>query len=153
VRHFLFVGCLALSMIRFDPAQAQNQLNQDPAPLKKKTDQVEREDSDTETPAQQDAAHIMEWTLPFRDGQMLRYYSGDGVLEGWARRRRLTIQFYDANGTFIGRAVRVSQAATQYFAADGSYLGRRINQRLATAPAVTDYNRFLAPPDPAATGE
>ncbi len=95
----------------------------------------------------------MDRILPFRDGQTLRYYSGNGVFEGYARRRRLTIQFYDVKGTLIGRAERVSQAATQYFAADGSYLGRRINQRLVTAPAVTDYNRFLVPPDPPAGGE
>jgi hypothetical protein len=152
VRAFLLLSCFVLTLACFDLAAAQNRTPDNGQGKPGKTDRIEKEDSDTETQAQQDAAQIMDRTLPFRDGQTLRYYSGDGVLEGWARRRELTITFYDANGTLIGRAKRVSQAATQYFAADGSYLGRRINQRLATAPAVTDYYKFLTPPDQAADG-
>jgi hypothetical protein len=153
VRAFLLMSCLVLTLARFDVALAQQRTQDDARGKPGKTDRVEKEDSDTETQAQQDAAQIMDRTLPFRDGQTLRYYSGDGALEGWARRHQLTITFYDADGTFIGRAKRVSQAATQYFAADGSYLGRRINQRLATAPAVTDYYKFQTPPDPQTGGE
>jgi hypothetical protein len=153
VRHFLLLSCLVLMIAPLHPAQAQQQIQDQGQTKPGKTDRVEKEDSDTETPAQADAAQIMDRTLPLRDGQTLRYYSGDGVLEGWARRRQLTITFYNADGTLIGRARRVSQAATQYFAADGSYLGRRINQRLVTAPAVTDYYRFLTPPDQPAGGE
>ncbi|MBV8649961.1 MAG: hypothetical protein JO255_00755 [Alphaproteobacteria bacterium] len=153
MRAVLLLSCLVLTLAGFDLAQAQQPIQDEGLGKPGKTDRIEKEDSDTETPAQEDAGRIMERTLPLRDGQTLRYYSGDGVLEGWARRRRLTITFYNADGTPIGRAERVSQAATRYFAADGTYLGRRLNQRLATAPAVTDYYRFLTPPDQGAGGE
>ena len=89
------------------------------------------------------------WTGPCRSAMARRSATipATACSRAIARRHRLTIRFYDADGTLIGRAERVSQAATQYFAADGSYLGRRINQRLVTAPAVTDYNRFLVAPN------
>jgi hypothetical protein len=135
--------CLVLANSSLGPALAQNQW----APMEpSKHDRLEQQDPQTQ--AAEDAAKIMDMTLPFRDGQTLRYFAGDGTPEGYARRRQLTIWFYDNNDILIGRAERVSQAATQYFAADGSYLGRRINQRLVTAPSVTDYNRFAAPNQP-----
>lgn len=80
--------------------------------------------------AAEDAGTILERTLPFRDGQILRYYTGDGRYDGYARRRALTIRFYDADGAYLGRAERVSQKATVYYAADGTYLGRRLNRKL-----------------------
>jgi hypothetical protein len=130
VRLFLPLLGLVLGVLWLDPAAAQQP---------RKTDKVETEEPQTEAAA--GAAKIMDRTLPFLDGQTLRYYNGKGELEGFARRRHLTIQFYDAKGVLIGRAQRVSQAATTYYAADGSYLGRRVNQRLVTAPAVTVFDR------------
>lgn len=138
MRIFVPLLCLALASVWLVPAAAQE--------TPRKHDRVEK--TDPESPAEADAAQIMDRTLPFLDGQTLRYYDGKGELEGYARRRRLTIRFYDANGVFIGRAERVTQAATHYYAADGSYLGRRINQRLVTAPVVTNYNHgFDTPAD------
>lgn len=149
MRTVILLSCLVLTNLWLDPAPAQQQPADQRAvlPPPSKNDRLELQEPETQ--AAEDAAQIMDRTLPFRDGQTLRYFSGDGVLEGYARRQRLTIRFYDANDKFIGKAERVSQTATQYFAADGSFLGRRINQRLVTVPAVTDYNKFLAaPPQP-----
>jgi hypothetical protein len=126
VRLLLSLLGLVLALLWLDPAAAQQP---------RKTDKLETEEPQTDAAA--NAAQIMDRTLPFLDGQTLRYYTGKGELDGFARRRHLTIQFYDANGVLIGRAERVSQAATTYYAADGSYLGRRTNRRMVTAPAVT----------------
>jgi hypothetical protein len=117
---------LALALQWLDPAAAQQP---------RKTDKVETEEPQSNAAA--NAAQIMDRTLPFLDGQTLRYYTGKGELDGFARRHHLTIEFYDAKGVRIGHAQRVSQAATTYYAADGSYLGRRTNRRMVTAPTVT----------------
>jgi hypothetical protein len=99
---------------------------------------------------QADPGHIMRRVLPFIDGQTMRYYNPDRQLEGYARRRGLTIRFYDAQDNYLGRAQRVSQEMTRYYAADGTYLGRRINQKQATASHVTVHHTAPAPTQAAA---
>jgi hypothetical protein len=91
------------------------------------------------------AQDLMARTLPFKSGQTLRYYNGEGDVVGTARRDRLTIRFYDADGNFIGRAQRVSQAATTYYGPDGRYLGRRLHKKQtlgthATAETKDNYD-------------
>ena len=76
---------------------------------------------------------LMRRVLPFLDGQVMRYYDGEGNLDGSARRRGLTIRFYDADDNFVGRAERVSERVTRYYDADGAYIGRRIGQKLSVA--------------------
>jgi len=80
------------------------------------------------------AGGIMNRALPFRDGQRLRYYAGDGTYQGYAERQRLTIRFYDADEKYLGRAQRVSQSRTDYYAPDGTYIGHRNHQVMTTRP-------------------
>lgn len=92
----------------------------------------------------EDAPQFMERPLPFRDGQILRYYDRDGTYEGYAVRRLLTIRFYDADGGYLGRAQRVSQAATVYYDSHGNYLGRRLHRKLVTTATATTRDNFNA---------
>jgi hypothetical protein len=127
------IGTSLLALLLAAPlgaARAQNQ--------PKTTDQVETEDP--QTTAAEDAQIIMTRSLPFLDGQVVRYFSDKGEFEGEARRRGLVIRFYDPSGVYLGRAQRVTQAVTAYYAADGGYLGQRVNQRLVLKRAVTTSN-------------
>jgi hypothetical protein len=100
-------------------------------------DKIQREDED-QLGAAADATIIMDRVLPFVDGQTLRYFAPDGRLEGSAHRRGLSIRFYDEQGNYIGRAKRVSQAATVYYAANGTYLGRRLHRKLTLKTRTVD---------------
>jgi hypothetical protein len=84
------------------------------------------------------ARDLMTRTLPFKDGQVLRYYNGKGEIQGFARRNRLTIRFYESDGTYVGRAERVSQSATAYYDADGRYMGRRLHTKQTTRARTTN---------------
>lgn len=86
---------------------------------------------------QADPGKIMHRVLPFLDGQTMRYYDGDHHLEAYARRRGLSIRFYDPSDNYLGRAQRVTQEITRYYGADGNYLGRRVNQKQTLAAKVT----------------
>jgi hypothetical protein len=138
------------------PALAQDYAKQRLAPEAKpgqSPDQVTRSPAEEEQQLQHPEARVMEWALPFLDGQTLRYFSAEGALEGTARRHRLAIEFYDAEGKLIARARRVSQAATVYYSPDGTYLGRKLNRRLVTQQVVTNYGQgdnhgFLQLPKP-----
>jgi len=92
------------------------------------------ENADPSNPDNADLAEaIMKRTLPFKEQQTLRYFSGDGRFEGYAVRRHHTIRFYDPDGVLIGRAERVTQQLTNYYAPDGAFLGRRISQKMTMA--------------------
>jgi hypothetical protein len=84
-----------------------------------------------------DAAGIMRRALPFKQTQTVRYFSGDGKFEGYASRNHRTIRFYDASGTYVGRAERVTQALTNYYTPDGKFIGRRTKQKMTTANTAT----------------
>jgi hypothetical protein len=94
-------------------------------------------DTTNEPDEQAMALELMSRTLPFKNGQTLRYYNGDGEVVGSARRQRLTIRFYDVEGNYLGRAERVSQAATNYYGADGRYLGRRLHKKQTLSTHAT----------------
>ena len=119
---------LALSLLAFGVAPALAQ--------QKPKDKLVEEDA--AKGSGEDAAGIMVRTLPFKDGQTLRYFSPDGRYEGYAQRRRLTIRFFDEIGNFVGKAERVSQAATLYYAADGTYIGRRVHQKMTLNASATN---------------
>jgi hypothetical protein len=111
---------LALGLLIAVPALGQD--------IDKRTgDVIQRDHGDPG--AQEDFGRIMDRTLPFKDGQLLRYFNEKGQFDLYAKRQRLTIRFYEPDGTFVGRAERVSQAATNYYAPDGQYLGRRLHKK------------------------
>jgi hypothetical protein len=85
----------------------------------------------------EDAAGIMKLALPFKEVQTLRYLNGDGEYQGYAIRRHRTIRFYDASGTFIGKAERMTQRLTLYYAPDGTLIGRRLHQKMTVANTAT----------------
>ena len=155
-RLILSIAVAALGLT--GPALAQDYVNKRQAPEAQpgeNPDQAPPASSEAELLQQHPEARVMDWALPFLDGQTLRYFSAKGALEGSARRHRLTIEFYDADGNFIARAKRITQAATVYYSADGSYLGRKLNRRLVTQQVVTNYGMpsargFLEPPKPQA---
>jgi YD repeat-containing protein len=108
-------------------------------------DRLQQDRSMTDPDEAAMARDLMARTLPFKNGQTLRYYDGDGDLVGTARRSRLTIRFYDPDGNLVGRAERVSQAATNYYDAGGRYLGRRLHKKQtlgthATAETKDNYD-------------
>ena len=111
---------LALGLLIAVPALGQD--------IDKRTgDVIQRDQGDPG--AQEDFGRIMDRTLPFKDGQLLRYFNEKGEFDLYAKRQRLTIRFYEPDGTFVGRAERVSQTATNYYAPDGQYLGRRLHKK------------------------
>jgi hypothetical protein len=112
------------------PQEPPPQLRQEP-----QRQLPDRLDPDPDAP-QQEGRTIMDWPLPFRDGQILHYWDDQGRLAGFAVRHRLTIDFYDAEGRPLGRAQRVSQIATRYFDQNGLYLGRRLHRKLVTQSDV-----------------
>jgi hypothetical protein len=129
---------LAVLLLAAAPALAQQAAPPDAAGASgaRKADKIQPDDSvDLDDAAM--ARDLMERTLPFKNGQVLRYYDGEGELVGTARRTRLTIRFYDPAGDLIGRAERVSQAVTKYYGADGRYLGRRVHKKQTTRGQVT----------------
>jgi hypothetical protein len=130
---------LAALLLAAAPALAQQAAPPDAAAAAgnaRKVDKIQPDDAiDLDDAAA--ARDLMERTLPFKNGQVLRYLDGDGDLVGTARRTRLTIRFYDADGDLVGRAERVSQAVTKYYAADGRYLGRRVHKKQTTRAQVT----------------
>ena len=89
---------------------------------------------------QEDFGRIMDRTLPFKDGQMLRYFNEKGEFDLYAKRQRLTIRFYEPDGTFVGRAERVSQAATRYYDPNGRYLGRRLHKKQTAKSRLDERN-------------
>jgi len=92
------------------------------------------ENSDPSNPDNAELADaIMRRTLPFKEAQTLKYFTGDGRFDGYAVRRHHTIRFYDPDGTLIGRAERVTQQLTNYYAPDGAFLGRRVSQKMTMA--------------------
>ncbi|HZS84256.1 MAG TPA: hypothetical protein VFA50_15385 [Stellaceae bacterium] len=121
---------IALALLFMAPATAA------PPPAQSNS-RIEAEPPDAS--AREDVGRIMELTLPLLDGQVLRYYDGDGNFIGLARRRGLTIRFFDAEGNYLGRARRVTQRLTRYFDAEDNYIGRRIDQHLVTTHAATAY--------------
>ena len=155
-RLILSIAVAALGLT--GPALAQDYLNKRMMPEAQpgeNPDQAPRAPSEDELLQQHPEARVMDWALPFLDGQTLRYFSAKGALEGTARRHRLIIEFYDADGRYLARAKRISQAATVYYSPDGTYLGRKLNRRLVTQQVVTNYGTpgargFLDPPKPQA---
>jgi hypothetical protein len=127
---FLALALIALPLATI-PAAAQLRQPSD------RQDKIEQDAPDATAQDQADPGKIMHRVLPFLDGQTMRYYNGDHQLEAYARRRGLSIRFYDANDNYLGRARRVTQEITRYYGADGTYLGRRINQKQTLATRVT----------------
>ena len=113
---------LALGLLLAVPAFAQDRQ------VDKRTGDLIQRDSGAPA-AQEDYGRIMDRILPFKDGQTLRYFNEKGEFDLYAKRQRLTIRFYEPDGTYVGRAERVSQAATAYYAPDGAYLGRRLHKK------------------------
>jgi hypothetical protein len=126
---------LAVLVLAAAPALAQDAGAA--SPKLRNGDKLQQDDTMVDRDEQAMARDLMARTLPFKNGQTLSYYSGDGDLVGTARRSRLTIRFYDAQGNLIGRAERVSQAATNYYGADGRYLGRRLHKKQTLNTHVT----------------
>ena len=155
-RRILSIAVAALGLA--GPALAQDYAKQRMAPEARpgeNPDQATQPRSEEELLQQHPEARVMDWALPFLDGQTLRYFSAKGALQGTARRHRLIIEFYDADGKYLARAKRISQAATVYYSPDGTYLGRKLNRRLVTQQVVTNYGTpgargFLEPPKPQA---
>lgn len=128
---------LAAFLLVLATAPGFAQQSQSPSPTARNGDRLVPDDTMRDRDELETARDLMERTLPFKHGQTLRYYNGDGELVGTARRTRLTIRFYDPDGKLIGRAERVSQAATNYYGPDGRYLGRRLHKKQTTRSHVT----------------
>jgi hypothetical protein len=124
-----FLALLAALFLLAAPATAQQKLGNG--------DRVQQDEGAGDADEQAAALDLMSRTLPFKNGQILRYYDGEGDLVGTARRRRLTIRFFDADGKYLGHAERVSQAATNYYDADGRYLGRRLHKKQTLSTHAT----------------
>jgi hypothetical protein len=123
------LAILAALLLLAGPAAAQEKL--------KSGDRLHQDDTVVDRDLRQTARDLMSRTLPLKDGQTVRYLNGEGELEGFARRKRLTIRFYEPDGTFLGRAERISQEATTYYDADGRYLGRRLHKKQTTQTRVS----------------
>lgn len=128
---------LAAFLLVLAAAPAFSQVALPPSPTARNGDRLLPDDTMRDRDELETARDLMARTLPFKHGQTLRYYNGDGELVGTARRNRLTIRFYDPDGALIGRAERVSQAATNYYGPDGRYLGRRLHKKQTTRSHVT----------------
>jgi hypothetical protein len=122
------IALLAAAQALAQPAQQTPQPQPRPEPPRQLPDRLE---VDPDAPPQEGQT-IMDWPLPFRDGQILHYYDDQGRLAGFAVRHKLTIYFYGGDGRALGRAQRVSQIATRYFDQNGTYLGRRLHRKLVT---------------------
>jgi hypothetical protein len=123
------LAILAVLLLAAAPAVAQEKA--------RNGDKLQQDDTVGDRDEAAMARDLMARTLPFKNGQTLRYYDGDGDLVGTARRVRLTIRFFDPEGNLIGRAERVSQAATNYYGPDGRYLGRRLHKKQTTNAQAT----------------
>ena len=115
-----------------------------PAGAQQAKDKIQQNEDAANTDAAQEAGWIMTRTLPFRDGQTLRYFDPDGKYIGRADRRRLTIYFYDDQGIRVGKAKRVSQERTRYYAEDGTYLGDRLHKKMTLA--TTNHDKGFVQP-------
>jgi hypothetical protein len=127
------LAILAALVLAASPVAAQEKL--------KDGDKLQQE-LNPDRDAAEAARDLMTRTLPFKDGQVLRYYNGEGEIQGFARRHRLTIRFYEPDGTFVGRAVRISQSATAYYDADGRYIGRRLHAKQTTRERTTNESGY-----------
>jgi hypothetical protein len=125
---------LALGLLIAVPALGQD--------IDKRTGDLIQRDEENSA-AQEDFGRIMNRTLPFKDGQLLRYFNEKGEFDLYAKRQRLTIRFYEPDGTYLGRAERVSQAATTYYDPEGRYLGRRLHKKQTMKSRVDDRNPSL----------
>jgi hypothetical protein len=124
----LLVTLLIAGVFAVDPALGQQRRDKD-----KVLENAEPMKPD----AADEAQGIMRRTLPYKPSQTLKYFGGDGKYEGYAVRKHNTIRFYDPEGTFVGKAERVTQRLTTYYAADGTFLGRRMQQRMTMANTAT----------------
>lgn len=127
---------LAVLILAAAPALAQDAGSK--SPKLQNGDKLQQNDSIPDQDEQAMARDLMSRTLPFKNGQTLRYFNGEGDLVGTAHRVRLTIRFYDPQGNLLGRAERVSQATTTYYGPDGRYLGRRLHKKQTTRTNVTN---------------
>lgn len=125
MRTFVIAGLASLLLAT--PALAQPRPAPDPAAGARSLLRPEQQNPTTDKMALM--LDFMELTLPYVDYQVVHYKDArTGEELGTAKRLGLRITFRNAQGDYIGKAERRSQAKTAYFDSEGNFLGIRVYQ-------------------------